>query len=211
MNIIMEKLWGPLKLIRFEDTFLIRIGGHPGYDCKLIFKKPEWRHHYTFSIRLPQSRDLSNLHTYLHKTEETQPKQYTTLLEGRFNFEKLVGNMVPKSFPEIRRVDLSNREFVDQEIIPFTPEVLKLFFRKELLVSREMLSLFEPKPVSRFNSVPFSMGMPVGNGIDHSMIIKTNFGSFALKFPSIDSIEDKMSDVLEVDNFQEIEDFMQDA
>ena len=197
--------WGPPKLIRIEDLFLIKLGGHQGYDYKLILKKPEWRHHYTISIGTPPRSELSNLHVYIHRAEETHPKQYTTLAKGSFNLEAFVRSIIPDALPQVQKVDLSSSDFANQEIIPFDAELLELFSKKEILLNRDMLYKFQPKPISEFKPGRFGIGMPYGGRNNPRMIIKADEVSFSIKFPALETFEGRLEKVMGIEFIEDVE------
>lgn len=188
----MSSSWSKLKVIKIEDLFLVKFGGHSGYDYKLIMKKPEWRHHYTVSVGIPPSFRANSLPIYVHRTEETQPKQYTELARGAFDMEALARSMLPDISVEVESVDLTSSEFSGQEIIPFSHELLELFSHKKLLIDRGMLHQFQPKPISEFNERRFGIGFPSGTIGCPRLVIKADSSAYAFRFPTIENVEDKL-------------------
>ncbi len=203
--------WGPLKLLRIEDLFLIKLGGHQGYDYKLILKKPEWRHHYTISIGTPPRSELSSLPVYVHRTEEAQPRQYTTLAKGSFNLEAFVKSIIPDAMPQVQKVDLSGSNLANQEIIPFDAELLELFSKKEILLNREMLLRFQPKPISEFKAGRFGIGMPYDEKNDPRIIIKADGLSFSIKFPALETFEGRLEKAMGIEFIEDVEEEDEDV
>jgi len=197
--------WGPLRLIRVEDLFLIKLGGHQGYDYKLILKKPEWRHHYTISIGIPPRSELSSLPVYVHRTEETHPKQYTTLAKGSFNLEAFVKSIIPDALPQVQKVDLNSSDLTSQEIIPFDAELLELFSKKEILLNREMLYRFQPKPISEFKAARFGIGIPYDEKVAPRMIIKADELSYSIRFPAIETFEGRLEKAMGIEFIEDVE------
>ena len=202
--------WGPLKLIRIEDLLLVRLGGHQGYDYKLILKRPEWRHHYTVSIGIPPRSELSSLPVYVHRTEETEPKQYTTLAEGFFNLEAFVKSIIPDAMPQVQEIDLTSSDLSNQMIIPFDAELLELFSRREILLNRGMLYKFKAKPISEFNAGHFGIGMPYDEKPDPRMIIKAGELSYSIKFPAFQTMEGRLEKAMGIEFIEDIEEGGQD-
>jgi len=99
----------------------------------------------------------------------------------------------------VQQVDLTSSDFLDQEIIPFDIELLELFSRKELLLNRDMLYKFQPKPISQFNASPFGIGMPYGDKGEPRIIIKADTTAYALKFPALETMEGKLEKALGIE------------
>ncbi len=70
---------------------------------------------------------------------------------------------------------------------------------------RGMLQL-QPRPISEFKASPFGIGMSVGEGNDHTLLISSDKVNLALKFPSIDTMDEKIDRAMQVEYANELED-----
>jgi hypothetical protein len=176
---------------------MIMFGGHTGYDYKVMMKRPEWNHHYTFSVGVPPRFDFTNLPIYAERTIESEPKVHQILARGSLDVQALVRTIFPHALPEIRQVDLLAEEFRGGEVIPFSEGFLQLFGRREVNLNRNMLSMFQPTPISTFRSAGFGIGVSLEESTNRGVIVSAGETAYSLKFPAIENMEDKLEKAMQ--------------
>lgn len=213
-------LYGPLKLIRIGDEFLVKFGGHPGYDSKIVLKRPHERRHYTISIRDAMTyEDLGAVPFNAHLTDEGPPKSYTSLARGSFDFGRLFRDVTtgfgpnPKREDFVRQVDLETPELKTREVVPITPQFMEMFGRKELLLTEDVGDRFQPTTVRELRAQAerkLAMSFPLGEGHkDEGILIMAGDLGYEVRLPPqvtrLFSGADKLGDYMNLEYLDPIE------
>ncbi len=178
-----------MKKIWIEDEYLIIFGGHSGYDHKVIFKKPEWYHHYTVSIRDPASVQGPDLPIYIEKTIEGSKKEHHVLGSGSFNFKQFVERIAPNVQPRIEQVDLTNPLLKDTEVICLDEKFVQMFSQKEVHLTEAVLSGLQPTQLTTFKDHGFGMALPTSTQSNLGMLVSGAGVTYNLSFLGLSRIE----------------------
>lgn len=187
-------LYGRLRVIRVDDYLLVTLGGHPGYDSKIVVKRPDSPYHLTLSIRDPTTYpDPSKVPFYVHRADErTDPKTYLDVIRGSIDFRRLSTDVMSSVDPEsppgdyVREVNLETPEFKPRKIFPFTEKNVEVFSKKELRLTEENSDLFETTTVGELIESKYpglAISFPFEGRLEEGILVSTPQTSHEIKIP----------------------------
>ncbi|MDA4132962.1 MAG: hypothetical protein OK454_07540 [Thaumarchaeota archaeon] len=187
-------LYGRLRTIRVGDYLIVTLGGHSGYDSKIVLKRPGSPYHFTLSIRDPTTySDPSKVPFYVHRADErTNTKTYADAIRGSIDFKRLASDVMSTVDPKaprsdyVRQVNLETPELRPRKIFPFTQRNLEAFSKKELLLTEGNADLFETTTVGELVESKYpgmAISFPFEGKLEEGILVSTAETGHEIKVP----------------------------